>query len=201
MKTDLKVNNGVSAVKVPESDVVALATVFLARRRRGGHEVPVGSDDKRGAALVRRHAPHVGGTVAAAVVVDDEVEGRRSSTPGGGGSAAIVDVEDDDVTAGGGVDEQQSHCRGVRRHGQLQQAAVLVERQHRPAGARRDVPHVDAEAADVAVAAVARRQTVIVLDERQSNVGRHRHTVHRTFVHLSLFALMSSLSDINVNIK
>ena len=169
--TDQKDNNGLSTFEVPQSDIT-LST--LVSRRRSGHEVPVGCYDEDGAAFVRRHTSHV----RVSVVVHD------SGPPLTAGVRMTVDVEDDDVAARGGVHEQQRQHRGVRRHGQLQQPAVLVERQDGTAGARRDVPDVDAEAADVSVAAVARRQTEMILDKHEPNVGRHGHAVHRTFVHL-----------------
>jgi len=162
---DLEVNNGVAAGEVPQLDI---ALSRLLASRRSSQEVPVGCDDKHRAALVRGHTSYNG----VFLVVDcSEL-------------TSIVDVEDDHVAASSGVDEQQGQHRGVRRHGQLQQPAVLVERQDGIAGARRDVPDVDAEAADVSVAAVARRQTEMILDKYESNVCRRSHAVHWSFVHL-----------------
>jgi len=171
MTTDLEVDDRFSAVEVPQSNVALSA---LLTGRRGRHEVPVGRDDERRAGVVRRHAPHV-----LHVVTDVVGEGPRPRTS---------HVDDDDVAAGGGVDEQQGERGAGRRRGQLQQAPVLVERHDGTARARRHVPHVDAEAADVAVAAVARREAEVVLDENESDVARHRHTVHRSFVHLPVTA-------------
>jgi len=159
--TDLEVNNGVSAGEVPQLDITLSS---LVAGRRGGQEVPVGRHDEPGAAFVRRYASHIG----VLVIV---VGGPQPSTPSGGSvRTTALDVEHDDVAACRRVDEEQRQHRGVRRHGQLQQPAVLVERQDGTAGARRYVPDVDAEAADVAVAAIARRQTEVILDKYESNV-------------------------------
>ena len=141
--TDLKVNDGFSGLKIPQSDI---SLSMLEVSGCGSDEVPVRCYDKHRAAFVWSHTSHV----SVFVVVNGP---DRSSY----GVRTKVYVENDHVATVSGVDEQQSQHRGVRRHRQLQQPAVFVERQDGIAGARRNVPHVNAEAADVSVTAVTRR--------------------------------------------